>query len=67
MLQQSIDFLQSFKEWELKELLCVRDYLIERLSENLDQVEDDFMEGFMDDKPYIIEPSSPDNRWNNDD
>ena len=25
------------------------------------------MEGFLSDKPYVIESSGPENRWNNDD
>ncbi|ERF70789.1 hypothetical protein EPUS_08347 [Endocarpon pusillum Z07020] len=63
--EQSCDFLQSLKDWELEELLCVRDYLIERLTEYLNQVEDDFMQGFLEDEPHIIETAGPDSRWNN--
>lgn len=57
--ERSVLFLQSLRAWELEELLCVRSYMIDRLKGFLNQLEDDFMEAFLENKPYI--------RWPNDD
>lgn len=59
--------LQSPSEWELEEILCVRNYLLERLNKFVSQIEDDFMQNFLEDEPHIIEPSRLDNRWNDED
>ena len=63
--RQSHIFLQSLQDWELEELLCVRDYLIERLTEYLNQVEEDFIQRFLKEEPHIIEPKGPTSRWSN--
>ena len=60
-------FLQSLDDWELEEFLCIRSYLVERVASYLDQVEDDYMQVYLDDEPYIIETRGADSRWETED
>ena len=57
MLSQSWTFIQSLRDWELEELLCVRSYMMERLIDYLNKFEDDFMKKYLRDKPRVIWPS----------
>jgi len=66
-ITQSTLFLQRLTEWELEEFLCVRNYLIEKLVQYLDKVEDDFMQYFIEQKAHIIESSGPGSRWISED
>lgn len=66
-LEQSTVFLQSLKDWELEGLLCVRNYFPERLKDYLNQLEDDFMQGCLENQPRINERGGPNNRWTNHD
>ncbi|KAI9740239.1 MAG: hypothetical protein M1834_004817 [Cirrosporium novae-zelandiae] len=65
--EQSKAFLQRLEDWELEEFLCVRSYLIERLTDYVNQVEDDFMQDFLEHGPHPIDPGGSQSRWNNDD
>ncbi len=65
--EQSGFFLQRLRDWELEEFLCVRNYLTERLTNYLNQVEDDFMRRHLEDEPHMIETAGPANRWNQED
>ncbi len=56
-MKRAIAFLQSLRDWELEELLCVRSYLEGELLDFLNKFENDFMEAYLKDKPYIIWPS----------
>lgn len=56
-LWRAANFLQSLQDWELEELLCVRSYMMERLKDYLNKFEDDFMEAFIKNRPYITWPS----------
>ena len=56
-LKRAVIFLQSLRDWELEELLCVRSYMIERLTDFLNKFEDDFMKAYLKDRPHIIWPS----------
>lgn len=47
-------FLLRFRDWELEEMLCVRQYLSGRLSEYIRQVEDDFMESYAADEGFTV-------------
>ena len=67
VVEQSSLFLQRLRDWELEEFLCIRNYLMERLTGYLNQVEDDFMQDFLENVPHIIETKSSSSRWNNDD
>ena len=65
ILGRSVTFLQSLQEWELEELLCVRSYMIERLKDYLNQIEDDFMKAYLKNTPYIIwPPVNSASQWN---
>lgn len=46
-------FLESLQDWELEELLCVRSYMMERLKDFLNKLDDDFMEAFQKEMPLI--------------
>ena len=56
-LKRARAFLLSLRDWEFEELLCVRSYMIEGLVDFLNKFEDDFMEAYMRDRPYITWPS----------
>lgn len=62
-LGRATNFLQSLQDWELEELLCVRSYMMERIKDYLNKFEDDFMEAFLKDKPYITWPSDNESGW----
>ena len=48
-------FLQNLSGWELEELLCVRSYMIERLTGFLNKFEEDFMDLYVKEKkPKIL-------------
>ena len=57
MLMASWTFMQSLRDWELEELLCVRSYLMEGLLAFLNKFEEDFMKAYLKDKPCVIWPS----------
>lgn len=57
MLSESWTFMQSLREWEVEELLCVRSYMMESLIDYLNKFEEDFMKVYLKDKPLIIWPS----------
>ena len=65
VIEQSSLFLQRLRDWELEEFLCVRNYFLEKLTDYLDQVEDDFMQDFLEDEPHTIEPRGSSSRWDN--
>ena len=65
MLMESWTFMQSLRDWELEELLCVRSYMMERLIDYLNKFEEDFMKAYLKDKPCIIWPSQ-DTQWLNE-
>lgn len=67
VVEQSSLFLQRLRGWELEEFLCIRNCLIERLTDYLNQVEDDFMQDFLEDVPHIVETTSSSNRANIED
>ena len=48
-------FLRSCQYWELEELLCVRCYLLDRIGTYLNKIEDDRMQEFLENKPYMRE------------
>ncbi len=50
-------FLESLRDFELEELLCVRSYMLERMIDCLNKFEDDFMKAYLKNKPCIIWPS----------
>lgn len=54
-------FLQSLRDWEYEEYLCVRSYMVETLVDFLNKFENDFMEAYRKDRPEIIWPSRIDN------
>lgn len=60
-------FLERLRNWELEEFLCIRTYLTEKLTDFLNQVEDDFMQALQEDNLHVIEPCNTTNRWENDD
>lgn len=62
-LGRATTFLQSLQDWELEELLCVRSYMMERLKDYLNKFEDDFMEYFLKNRPYIIWPPEDTPGW----
>ncbi len=43
--EQAQMFLEAFADWEIEEIACVRDYLVRRLSQVFDQLEDEFVLG----------------------
>lgn len=55
--KRAMKFLQSLRDWELDELLCVQSYMIERLKVFLNKFDDGFMEAFLKEKPYIVWPA----------
>jgi len=65
--EQSSLFLARLAEWELAELMCVRGYLLDSLSTYLDQVEEYFLQGYIDDGPPdgMIDKNF-DRRWNHE-
>lgn len=65
--EQSTLFLQCLRDWELEEFLCVRSYLKEKLTNYLNQVEDDLMQEFLEDGPCILEPNNYNDRWEEED
>ena len=54
MLMASWTFMQSLRDWELEELLCVRSYLMEGLLAFLNKFEEDFMKAYLKDKPCVL-------------
>ena len=54
MLMACWTFMQSLRDWELEEFLCVRSYLMERLLDFLNKFEEDFMKAYLKDKARII-------------
>lgn len=52
--ERAKSFLQSLRDWEDEELLCVQCYMIEILIDFLNKFEDDFMEAFRKDRLQII-------------
>lgn len=65
--QQWTHFLQQLRDFELEELLCIRRYLIDKLMIYLGQIEDDFVNEYMDEQLYMEEPQKPQSRWEDDD
>jgi len=63
---QSAKFLGKITKGQLEAFLCVRNFLLERLTNFLGQVEEDFMEDFLSlgPHPFHISPSS---RWESND
>ena len=53
-LKRARDFLESLRNFELEELLCVRSYMIERMIDFLNKFEDDFMKSYLKNKPRIL-------------
>lgn len=53
-LKRAKSFLQSLRDWEYEELLCVQIYMIEILVDFLNKFENDFMEAYQKDRPEII-------------
>ena len=56
-LKRARAFLLSLRDWEFEELLCVRSYMIEELVDFLNKFENDFMEAYLRDRPYITWPT----------
>lgn len=65
--QQWTLFLQQFRDFELEELLCGRRYLIDKLVVYLSQIEDEFVNEYMNERLYLVEPHKPESRWDDDD
>ncbi|RFU33643.1 hypothetical protein B7463_g2654, partial [Scytalidium lignicola] len=66
--EQSSLFLAKLPDWELEELLCVREYLLDGLSNYLDQVEEDFLQEYINQGPPAdIATNRFDMRFNFDD
>lgn len=63
--EQATMFLERLQDWKLEEFLCVRTYLIEKLSAFRNQVEDDFLEEFIDEGPSLTNGHYQ--RWDNND
>jgi hypothetical protein len=66
--EQSSLFLAKLPDWEIEEFLCVREYLLDSLSGYLDQVEEDFIQDYVEDGPPTDIVKNPyDMRFNHDD
>lgn len=63
---QAAKFLGKIPEGQLETLLCVRTFLLERITNFLHQVEEDFMEDFLSLGPHPFH-SSPSSRWDDND
>jgi len=46
-LEQAHIFLAEFPPWEVEELACIRDYILLRLADVFDQVEEDFVKSIL--------------------
>ncbi|KAL2219440.1 hypothetical protein M432DRAFT_353647 [Thermoascus aurantiacus ATCC 26904] len=64
---EQLRFFDRLREWELEEFMCVQHYMFEKLSDYLNRVEDDCMQDFLEDEPYVIEPFGPNSRWERED
>ena len=65
--EQASLFLAKLPDWELEEFLCVREYQLDGLSNYLNQVEEDFLQDYINDGPPLgIANSAYDMRFNND-
>ena len=45
VLEQAQLFLETFPDWEIEEIACIRDYFISRLEKVFDELEDEFVDG----------------------
>jgi len=63
---QSANFLGKITEGQLEALLCVRTFLLERLTGFLKKLEEDFMEDFLSLGPHPFH-NSRSSRWENND
>jgi hypothetical protein len=57
-------FLQRLRDWELEEFLCIRRYMVEKLKQFFNQVQDDYMQSIIDDGPGMVKGSQ---HWDSED
>jgi hypothetical protein len=56
--------LQRLRDWELEEFLCIRSYMVEKLEQFFNQVQDDYMQSIINDGPGMVKGSQ---HWDSDD
>lgn len=64
---QATSFLEHLRDFELEELLCVKSYLTDKLIVYLNQMEDEFVQEYMRQELYKVEPNDATCRWELDD